>query len=170
MLWHLSHRADRRALVIADQHYSRQKKGSPQFVPPASCLVLLTENADALWVTLAPIADYVRHQWAGAWTCTMFRREPECPHLASELIRSAVAATRWKYGDPPEHGFVTFIDRREVKPKRDPGYCYRMAGWQSVGRTKGGLYAMQLDAATLRTIAPIEPLPMIRPQLSFLWT
>ena len=161
MRWHLSHRADRRALPLADRHYNRQKVGSPQFVPPASCLVLIRlvdeqlEQADALWVTLAPIAEYVRHEWAGAWTCTMFRREPECPYLASDLIRDAVAATRWKYGDPPPEGFITFVDRGKTKSKRDPGYCYRMAGWEPVGRTKGGLYALHLDPSDVEPVAPM---------------
>jgi hypothetical protein len=158
MRWHLSDRADNRARPLADVHYSRQNPGAPGFVPPGSCLVLLTEEADALWVTLAPFAEYVRHRWSGAWTCTLFRREPGCPHLASDLIRDAVAATRWKYGDPPEHGFITFIDRGETKPKRDPGYCYRMAGWSYVGKTQSGLYALQLAADILRTIEPIAPL------------
>jgi hypothetical protein len=157
MLWHLSHRADPRALPLADRHYNRQKPGSPQFVPPASCLVLLTKDADALWVTLAPKAEYVRHAWAGAWTCTMFRREPECPHLASDLIRSAVAATRWKYGEPPPQGFITFVDRSKTLSKRDPGYCYKMAGWRPVGRTKAGLHALHLDPSD---VEPEEPLPM----------
>lgn len=159
MLWCLSHRADRRALPLADRHYNRQKPGTPQFVPPASCLVLLTPDADALWVTLAPIAEYVRHEWAGAWTCTLFRREPHCPHLASDLIRDAVAATRWRYGDPPPQGFVTFINRSKTRSKRDPGYCYRMAGWSFWGRTKAGLYALGLTATELLEVEPSSPLP-----------
>ncbi len=38
-MWHLSDRADPAARVIADRHYSRQKPGTPQFVPPGRCLV-----------------------------------------------------------------------------------------------------------------------------------
>jgi hypothetical protein len=154
--WHLSHRADPRAKQLADRHYNRQNPDSPNFVPPGSCLVLLTENADALWVTLAPIAAYVRHKWAGAWTCTAFRREPECPYLASDLIRDAVAATRWKYGEPPPQGFITFVDRGKTKSKRDPGYCYLMAGWKPAGRTQvQGLYALHLDPSDVEPVAPI---------------
>ena len=131
-------------------------------MPPASCLVLLTQSADALWVTLAPQAAYVQHQWAGAWTCTLFRREPECPHRASDLIVDAVAATRAFYGDPPSQGFITFVDRGKTRSKRDPGYCYLKAGWHSAGRTKGGLYALHLEAAELQAVAPREPLHFIR--------
>lgn len=158
MRWHLSHRADPRARLLADQHYSRQNPNSPNFVPPGSCLVLLTEPGDAVWVTAAPIAQYVRHEWAGAWMCTLFRREPSCPHLASDLIRDAVAATRWRYGDPPEQGFITFVDRSQTKSKRDPGYCYLKAGWKPVGRSKGGLYALHLDPAD---VEPVRPHPRI---------
>lgn len=67
-----SYRADPLAKPLADRHYNRQHPESKNFVPPGRCVVLLTENADALWVTLAPLAQYVRHQWAGAWTCTCF--------------------------------------------------------------------------------------------------
>lgn len=142
MNWVLSHRADKRALPIADRHYNRQKIGSPQFVPPGRCLVLLTSNADALWVTSFPFAQYVKHQWAGAWMCSCFRNESSI--LSSVLIREAVAATRWKYGDPPELGMVTFVDPTKVRRKRDWGRCYLKAGFVPCGQTKGGLYALQL--------------------------
>lgn len=59
MRWHISDRADPRARVIADRHYNRQKIGTPQFVPPGRCLVLLTEKADALWITSFPFAESV---------------------------------------------------------------------------------------------------------------
>ena len=69
MIWHLSNRADPRARDIADRHYNRQKPGTPQFVPPGRCCVLYTEtdSGKALWVTSYPFAEYVKHQWAGAW-------------------------------------------------------------------------------------------------------
>ena len=85
-IWHYSNRADKRALPLADRHYNRQKVGSPQFVPPGSCVVFLTEQADAVWVTSNPIARFVKHDWAGAWMNSLFRREPECEYLASDLI------------------------------------------------------------------------------------
>lgn len=139
--WHRSFRADQRARRLADRHYNRQKPGTPQFVPPGRCLVLLTGEEDAFWVTSWPFAEYVRHDWAGAWICSAFRNESE--HLSSDLIRDAVAATRAHYGEPPAEGFVTFVDASKVRAKRDPGYCYIAAGWKHVGHTKGGLLAFQ---------------------------
>ena len=60
----------------------------------------------------------------------------------------------------PPQGFVTFIDRGKTRPKRDPGYSYRMAGWELAGRTKGGLYALRLDPSGAE---PEAPLPFVLP-------
>jgi hypothetical protein len=142
MHWNLSHRFDPLALPIADRHYNRQKPGTPQFVPPGRCLVLLTNLADALWVSSYPMAQYVRHEWAGAWLCSCFRNESEV--LSSELIREALAITRWKWGEAPAFGMVTFIDPTKVRHKRDFGRCFRKAGFRPCGHTKGGLVVLQL--------------------------
>lgn len=145
-LWTLSHRADPVAASLADRHYSRQKHGSPQFVPPGRCLVLVTPCARAYWVTSWPFAEYVKHKWAGAWMCSAFRSEGA--GVASDLIRSALAATRWRYGEPPPLGLVSFIDRRKVRPvmvRGEPvwGWTWLKAGGRIVGETKGGLLAVQ---------------------------
>lgn len=145
--WRRSHRADRRALPLADRHYNRQRPGSPQFVPPGRCLVLLTDDADALWVTSWPLAEYVRHAWGGAMICSLFRREATCPHLASDLITAAVAASRARWPEIPPLGMVTFIDPGKTRRKRDPGRCYRKAGWTHVGYTKAGLWVYQIKPA-----------------------
>lgn len=142
MNWTLSHRADRDALPLADRHYNRQKIGSPQFVPPGRCIVLLSRTKDALWVSSWPFAEYVKHQWAGAWICSCFRNEG--PQLSSLLIQEAVAVTRSIWGYPPDLGMVTFVDASQVRHKRDPGRCYLKAGWQRCGKTKGGLFALQI--------------------------
>ncbi|AVT39147.1 hypothetical protein [Plantactinospora sp. BB1] len=155
--WRWSYRADPRALPLADRHYNRQKIGSPQFVPPGRCVVLLTDDADALWVTSWPIAAYVQHAWAGAMVCSLFRREPACPHRASSLITAAVAATRAHWPDLPALGMVTFVDPRKTRRKRDPGRCYRRAGWTPVGCTKGGLIALQLLADDFPPALPARP-------------
>lgn len=143
MLWRISHRADPVACRIADRHYNRQKPGTPQFVPPGRCMVLLNEDATALWVTSWPFAEWVKHRWPGAWVNSCFRREGGA--RASDLIRDAVAATRWFYGDPPALGMVTFIDRDKVKPRRAGyGKCYLAAGFEEDGETEGGLLAVRL--------------------------
>lgn len=140
MRWRVSHRFDVAALPLADRHYNRQKPGTPQFVPPGRCVVLLSD--EALWVSSWPFAEYVRHRWPGAWVNSLFRKEGD--GLASEYIREAVAATLAVWGDPPALGMVTFVDADKVRHKRDPGRCYVRAGFRRVGFTKGGLVALQL--------------------------
>jgi hypothetical protein len=154
MRWRVSHRADPPAVRLADRHYSRQAIGSPQFVPPGRCLVFLTESSDALWVTTWPYAEWVRHRWAGAWVCSLFRNES--PHRSSELIREAVAATCWTWPDPPALGMVTFIDAEKIRRKRDPGRCFRRAGFLPAvpPRTAAGLIALQLVPKAMPAAEP----------------
>jgi len=163
VIWHLSHRADPRGVPIADRHYNRQKIGAPQFVPPGRCLVLLTEKADALWITSWPFAEFVKHEWAGAWVCSCFRNESE--HLSSSMIVEAVAATRFAFGEPPPLGFVTFVDTDKTRRKRDPGRCYLRAGWnyeyekdedgnRKRKTTKGGLVVLRLMPEEMSAPAP----------------
>jgi len=140
--WRMSNRADPRARPLADRHYTRQSVGAAQFVPPGRCLVLLTANADALWVTSWPFAQYVKHAWAGAWVCSLFRNESGA--LSSDLIREAVAVTRGHYGAPPDLGMISFVDASKTRHKRDPGRCFRKAGFEAVGFTQSGLVALQL--------------------------
>lgn len=153
MAWTLSHRFDASACALADRHYNRQKIGSPQFVPPGRCIVLLSECGRAVWVTSWPFAQYVRHAWAGAWVNSIFRNEGA--GLSSDLIRSAIATTRaiWQ---PSPLGIITFVDAGKVRRKRDPGRCYLRAGFRNAGHTKGGLVALQMLPADMP-----EPMPAI---------
>jgi hypothetical protein len=105
-------------------------------------VVLRTPEADAFWVTSWPFAEYVMHEWAGAWMCSAFRNES--PHLSSELITEAVAATRSIWPEPPELGMVTFVDPTKIRHKRDPGRCYLKAGFKRIGASKSGKIALQL--------------------------
>lgn len=90
--------------------------------------------------------------------------------MASEMIREAVAATRWHYGEPPLLGMITFVDRNKVKPtmvrgKPVWGWTYLKAGFVYAGETKGGLLALQLwpeampEAHSARAMR-LAPLPL----------
>lgn len=165
MDWTLSHRCDPLARVLADRHYNRQSIGAPNFVPPGRCLVLLKDTLDAFWVTSWPFAEYVRHRWGGAWICSAFRNESTM--LSSELIRQAIAATRVKWPETPELGMITFVDASKVRNKRDPGRCYRKAGFKHVGYTEGGLVALQLLPGEMPAPEPAKP--VITPQMSLIF-
>jgi hypothetical protein len=156
VFWEVSNRADPRALPLADRHYNRQKIGAPQFVPPGRCLVLLTPDADALWVTSAPFGEYVQHAWPGAWMCSLYRNEGTLK--GKQLIRQAVAATRWHAAEQgwetPHWGMVTFVDPRHIRPKATPGHTFIMAGFRPVGKTKMGLLAFQMTPDRMPVACP----------------
>lgn len=156
MNWQVTNRADPQAALIADRHYTRQAVGSRQFVQPGRCVVLIVPDAPILWVSSWPKAEYVRHAWAGAWMCSLFRNEAPEHYLSSELITQAVAATRACWGKPPKLGFVTFVDAGQVRHKRDPGRCYLRAGFEHVGYTQSGLVVLQLLPAHMPS--PLAPL------------
>lgn len=150
-IWMPTKRTNGPSRLIADRHYSRQKPGTKGFVKPGRCFVL--EHPRAVWVTSWPFAQYVKHAWAGAWECSMFRYEREEGDLpASDLIRSAVAFTRsaWPNDPVPELGMVTFIDTGKVNPIKRRGvdywgYSYLKAGFKLLEeKTKGGLIVFQL--------------------------
>lgn len=131
--------------------------GSPQFVPPGRYLVLLTRDADALWVTSWPFAAYTKHAWAGAWVNSCFRNEAPEKYRSSDLIREAIAVTRSEWPEVPSLGMITFVDSRKVRHKRDFGRCYLRAGFVRAGETKGGLLAFQLlPAAMPEAVTPLE--------------
>lgn len=155
MIWRRTWRADPRCRALADRHYTRQSIGAAQFVPPGRCLVLHAygDKGDALWVTSWPFPEYVKHAWAGAWVCTLFRNEGA--GLSSDLVHQAVAATHWDFGPPPELGFITFIQPEKIASE-NPGYCFKKAGWRSDGMTIGGLICLRLDRE--RIAPPIAPI------------
>lgn len=120
------------------------------------------EGADAVWVTTWPFAEYVLHAWKGphptadtrwaerrdrktgewvklpetpgTWNNALFRNESGV--LSSVLIRQAVAATRFVWGEPPPLGMVTMVWCRRVREKEHIGRAYLEAGFSHVGRTK----------------------------------
>lgn len=155
--WRKSDRFDPASLPLADRHYNRQKPGTPQFVPPGRCLVLLAEDRSALWVTSWP--HFRADQWEGAWINTLFRNEGS--FVSSALIRSAVSHTRAHFGETPDLGMVTFIDPSKVQ-STNPGYCYLVAGFRHAGWTPKGLRVLRMDPAWMP-----DPEPVFDPQMAF---
>jgi hypothetical protein len=156
MNWIVTNTVDPAVRVLADRHYSRQTPGSRRFVQSGKCLVLKVpggrtewaalvlngkvvsaeqvEAAQAGWVTHWPIAEYVRHAWAGAWMNQFFHNESDI--LASTLIKEALIKTVQEWGDPPDLGLVTMVDPTKVKRSRKIGFTYLKAGFEHVGETK----------------------------------
>lgn len=149
MNWRLAHHADPTACRLADLHYSRKTIGAPQMMPPGRKIVLVTETGDAVFGVSWPYPELVAHDWPGAWICTIFRREPECSHLASDLIREAIAVCRWRWPEVPDFGLITWVNAGKVRHKRDPGRCFLKAGFKRVADSRGGLVTLQLLPADM---------------------
>jgi len=92
--------------------------------------------------------------------CSLFRNERSDLYRSSDLITYAVAHTRDYWPEVPALGMVTFVDPGKTRAKRDPGRCYRRAGWKHVGYTKGGLYALEQFPEDMPGPAPTPGTPV----------
>lgn len=137
--WILTKDGDDTARAIFDNHYSRQHYADGRkpllFVGPGEKMVLLTPDALALFVWRKFIS---MNQQQGV-CCAVFRNEGT--HLSSDLIREAdaIAWVRW-----PRERLYTYVDPIKTRHKRDPGRCFRKAGWRVCGETKGGLLVLDI--------------------------
>lgn len=175
-MWRLSHSADPTALAVVDglgrwaghgSHYSRRTPGSRSFVGVGQEIVLVTDAEDAVW-------SVVRHRTPSrrgtgqsrgrthqpdsrptyVWRNNMFRNLGRT--LSSMLIVEAVRQTylHWshRYGGLPLERLRTEVDPRAVRSK-NPGYCYRVAGWHNRRMVRGKLH---LDAPCPTLVAGVE--------------
>lgn len=127
------------ARAIFDRHYSRYvyKDGrQPKlFAGPGEKMVLLSANADALFVW----RKFISGDAQKGVNCAVFRNESD--EVASSLIRSAMDMARQRW---PEERFYTYVDPKCVTPtfvRGLPvwGFCFHKAGWSFCGLTKKGL-------------------------------
>lgn len=139
--WRQVTRCDPRARALADRHYSRQTPGAQEFMPNGRTLVMLTADGQAVWGAIENLdpAGYSR------WRVSIFRREGG--ELASVLIAEATVRTYrywWRrYGALPPGPLTTEVDPGKTRKKRDPGRCFRRAGWTTDGVLRRGLVVLR---------------------------
>ena len=128
--WHEAKDGDADARALFDRHYSRYRykdgRKPKLFCGPGEKMVLLTEAADALFVWRKfRSADGQR-----GINCAIFRNESA--HLSSDMILDAeeIAWRRW-----PQTRLFTYV-KAEAIASRNPGYCFKRAGWRQCGITK----------------------------------
>jgi len=81
-----------------------------------------------------------------ALRCTL-AKWPEPPRVPTWIV---IARHRhWTEIVRDECALVTFVDEDKTRRKRDPGRCYRRAGFEEAGRTKAGLLALVIRTARL---------------------
>ena len=125
---------DPRAVALYERHYSARPSVPTRtrlrhgISGPGELMTLITVTGDALFVWQNNLVDRYDHQ--DGVNCSVFRNEG--PVLSSGLIREAeeLAWDRW-----PEERLFTYVWDAKVGSV-NPGYCFKMAGWNVCGRTK----------------------------------
>ena len=123
--WQRRSKRDPMALHLFDGHYSCQTHPPGEVGPPGRKLVLVSPCERAVWCSHWPYAAMTLDGLDAYRNC-VFRNLGA--GLSSELILDAMRLTLDTWGESPRDGWVTWIDTRHVK-SRNPGYCYKMAGW-----------------------------------------
>ena len=128
---------DVRARTLYRRHYSyrRYKDGrDPKlFVGPGYKIVLMTTNCNALFVW----KKFRSMDNQQGICCGIFRNESSI--VASDLIKDAM---RWAWDRWPGERLYTYVNSKKIKSS-NPGYCFKMAGWKTCGKTKSGLLILE---------------------------
>jgi hypothetical protein len=130
--WIVSKDGDPAGLALYRRHYSRHVyrdgRQPKLFCGPGGKIVLVTADLMAVFVWRRFRDDSGQQ----GINCAVFRNEG--PVLSSQLILEAEghAWARW----PHETRLYTYVNAGKVRHKRDPGRCFRKAGWRPCGITK----------------------------------
>lgn len=135
--WLPSRDGDGRAFDLMTRHYTyqayadgrRQNPSNPNrrlFVGPGQKMVLLTRDCRALFVW----RKFIDKSGQTGVNCAVFRNESDAQ--SSQLIQDA---ERLAWGRWPGERLYTYVSAKDVK-SRNPGYCFKMAGWSTCGKTK----------------------------------
>lgn len=128
--WFAVKDGDDRARDLFNRHYSRIRYADGRkprlFVGPGEKMVLMTPEADALFVW----RKFIDASGQQGVNCAVFRNESR--HLSSELIREACELAWWRW---PGERLYTYVNVQAVTSV-NPGYCFKMAGWKACGQTK----------------------------------
>lgn len=137
----VTHR-DARLIGLYRRHYSfsgkpigRIRQGGVAGFGDA--LMMMTSPCDAAFVWVRPPGGIQQSGQEGV-NCLMFRNES--PVSSSDLIREAMdlAWRRW-----PGERLYTYVNPAKIR-STNPGYCFKQAGWQTCGMSKGGLVILEV--------------------------
>ena len=141
--WCLTRDGNSECYAMYRRHYSSRKNRRPkqrQFVGPGESLVLIADDGSAIFVWRKEV---FRQDSQVGVNCSIFRNEGG--YLSSDLIKEACSLAWVKW---PGQRLFTFVDASQVRHKRDPGRCFKKAGWVRDGETKGGLLVFAIRTNT----------------------
>lgn len=143
-IWYLAKDGDPELLALYERHYScyQYKDGRTRklFVGPGEKVVLCLQDKSALFVWRKFLDDAINIQTNSPTTginCAVFRNEST--YQASDLVAQAcrIAFALW-----PNSRLYTYVDPRRIR-SRNPGFCFKQAGWRKCGATQGGLIILE---------------------------
>lgn len=104
-------------------------------MPPGETVILVSRDESAVfgWWRPHPRAGIKAMNGKDGWTCTIFRNTGST--LSSTLILEAEQALQGRTSGPD--GFMTYVWDSKVR-SRNPGYCFKKAGYKVIGRSKDG--------------------------------
>jgi hypothetical protein len=126
---------DRECALLADRHYSRRTIGARQFAYSGRKLVLRDTQGLILFVWMFP-DPAMRMDGQIGYNNAIFRNESA--RQSSDVILEAERHAVAKWG--PNRAY-TYIDPSKVQ-SRNPGYCFKIAGWTRVGYSKDGKHLL----------------------------
>ena len=130
---------DQECARLADRHYTRPPRsvGSWQFAASGRKIVLRDGPATVLFVW--------RHEAVARWdgergyNNVLFRNESG--RRSSEII---LEAERWAVREWGPGRAFTYVDPAMVR-SRNPGYCFKRAGWRFVRVSKSGKHLLEKE-------------------------
>jgi hypothetical protein len=122
---------------LADRHYSRQKHGSPQFMPPGRTCVI---RDSAGLIVFGWLWQEKRDDGQRGFNCSIFRNESA--RKGSDVILEAESIVVCKWG---QNRMFTYVSPDRTRPiirhsQRVIGYCFRKAGWKPLIHKNGKPY------------------------------
>lgn len=130
-----THGYDDEMRQLADRHYSRRTVGARQFTYAGRRLVLRDAAGDVLFVWMYPQPE-LRDDGQVGYSCSIFRNESS--RLSSEIILEAEARAFDRWGP---NRLYTYVAPKKIR-SRNPGYCFKIAGWRFVRTSTKGLHLL----------------------------
>lgn len=149
-IWWTTKDADAVCREMYERHYSggkslkcRIRRNTKKFIGPGEYICLRTWEGDAFFVW----RRFIDGSGQQGVNCAIFRNESG--HRSSDLIRQADAVADFCW---PGVRHYTYVNARRIRSK-NPGCCFKAAGWRTCGQTKGGLVILENHQSTDQTAA-----------------
>lgn len=117
---------------LADRHYSRRTVGARQFLYSGRKIVIRDAAGEMVfgWVYPDPA---MRMDGQTGYNCAIFRNESARQSSDIILECEAIAVARWGPGR-----MYTYVNPAKIR-SRNPGYCFKAAGWVNARHDDGSI-------------------------------